>query len=181
MQFRIRHIRDNVGNAGNVGPGMKEEIIESPNRDALLGLYAVLGQNIQILEEMGAPKPVVFEDGNKEANEARKQMQPPPPTRDPNLPPGLDQPPEEDTSYMNQGITPQGIAPFRASPRPEEQIPVPKVRPIEFEDGGTKYRVQDNVIYKKIWVELTDAEKTEYRIAEDPVRIQKLDWQKIGE
>jgi hypothetical protein len=181
MKFRIRHVRDNVGTTGNVGPGMKEEWVDSPNREALLVLYSTLGQNIQILEEQGPPKPVVFEDGNKEANDARRQMQPPPQPRDPNLPPGLDQPPEEDTSYMQQGISPQTIAPFRAPLSPEQQIPVPKIKPIEFEDNGVKFRVDNNVVYKKVWVELSEQEQTEYRITGDPTRVQKLDWQKIGE
>ena len=82
---------------------------------------------------------------------------------------------------------PQGQSPRTTQP----VVAAPVVPVVEFENGGIKFKIDQNIVYKKDWI---DVDMNEYRL--DPatigiedelvkqeilgrVRIQKLDWIKI--
>ena len=158
---------------------MQVDEIDAPNRDALKSLYATLGQKIEIIGEIGQPQGIPeFEDGNKSANKilnsqgGENMVDGPAPD---------ELPPVDGTG----GISQQTIVPFKAPPKKEEQIPVPVFnKPMYFEDAGIKFKVDRGIVSKKVWVELSDKEKDDYRIekTEDgDMHIMKLDWLKITE
>jgi hypothetical protein len=155
---------------------MQLDTLEAPNRGALIQVYQMLGQRIEIIEEAGIPQAVPqFENGNATANQIAKTF-------------GPAEMIPEDQIPVNDGFNQQTIVPFRAPPRPETQIPVPVMpppKPIMFEDGGVKFKIENGIVSKKVWRDLTDEEKTDFRITpkegdnECKGKIQKLDWIKI--
>lgn len=207
MKFRVKIIQQ-----GHNGVGVKEEILDAANRDALISVYQALGCHVQILEEIGVPKPTPIDTGSQQLSTA------PPPQNMVAMQFGQNDPPPSDDIYENGEPLPPpppeldqpsqqgGITPYRAPMRPEDMIPLPGQiaphRPIVpnkplpppppppapvpvqkapkiFKDGGVQYKIVDDVVYKKVWVELTKDEKDEFRYVEG--RIQKLDWKLLDD
>lgn len=168
MQFRCK--------IWNAQDKMRVDTLEAPNPEALLQIYGMLGQKIEIIEGAGVPQNVPqFENGNASANAIFNAQ-------------GPAEIPLAEQQIPDNGIDPQKIVPYRAPPRPETLIPVPVIpppKPIMFEDGGIKFKIENGVVWKKVWRDLTDVEQSEYRVVPKPGdndckgMVQKLDWIKI--
>ena len=171
MRFQIKKWTPPNGN-------MQIETVEAPSRDALMLAHSMMGEKIEIMAEEGISKPVPqFENGNNTAN-ALATVTPSPLVTDP----GIEHEP------IGGGVDQQKIAPFRPPPRPETLIPVPvmpPMKPILFEDGGVKFKIEAGVVSKKVWRDLTEEEQSDFRITprvgdnECNGKIQRLDWIKI--
>ena len=68
-------------------------------------------------------------------------------------------------------------------------VPQPSSAPKFFEDNGTKFKMENGKIYKKVWVDISSGDDAEYRIIKKstgkPISnkdfvLEKLDWQELA-